>query len=85
MCEKRRIAMPRPGMSLPSVVEHRRYSSGFPQSLQQPPLEQRSANARDQAEDTARNLRVKPAGLLGIDDTILRTRHDPVHRSFILA
>ena len=85
MCEKRRIAMPRPGMSLPSVVEHRRYSSGFPQSLQQPPLEQRSANARDQAEDTARNLRVKPAGLLGIDDTILRTRHDPVHRCFILA
>jgi hypothetical protein len=42
-------------------------------------------NARDQAEDTVRNLRVKPAGLLGIDDTILRTRHDPEHRCFSLA
>ena len=32
-----------------------------------------------------RNLRVKPAGLLGIDDAILRTRHDPEHRCFSLA
>jgi len=86
--EKRRIAMPRPGMSLPSVAEHRRYSSGFLNrfsNLLWNSVVIHVPNARDQAEDTVRNLRVKPAGLLGIDDTILRTRHDPEHRCFSLA
>jgi hypothetical protein len=33
-------------------------------------------SARHQAEDAIWNLRVKPAGLFDIDDTILCTRHN---------
>ena len=33
-------------------------------------------NVRNQPENTMRNLGVEAAGLLAIDDTVLRTRHD---------
>jgi hypothetical protein len=60
-------------------MELRRQSSGFLDRFSNLPwncIVKHVPNVRNQPENTMRNLVVEAAGLLAIDDTVLRTRHD---------
>ena len=76
-------------MPRPSLIERRRQSSGFFDrfsDLLGNCVVKHVPNARNQPEHTLRNLRVKAARLLGINDTILRARHDNNrHCQFLIA
>ena len=60
-------------------MELRRQSSGFLDRFSNLPwncIVKHVPNVRNQPENTMRNLGVEAAGLVAIDDAILRARHD---------